>query len=240
MTGIDTRYFELDQLRLEHLRSLGLPMRHFFDVGASNGSWSTIMTRLFPDATFDMFEPLVDLAPSYRIEMRSNLELFPRLRLHKFALGQQRQRLKMYLDTNNPASSTALNWRTAPAEIARADVDMITLDEAVRELDLPAPDVIKMDTQGGELDVLKGATRTLPRVKVLLLECWLWRAYAQDTPLLLEIANWLRQFDFHLWDFGDDNCHAGVPNTRDCIFLNADCEISPLKSEPRLCATPGL
>ena len=230
MPGNDANYFEQDKLRLQHLRTLGLPMRHFFDIGASNGAWSSTMTRLFPEATFDLFEPLVDV---YRRQMNGNLKLFPRLRLHTVALGQKRQRIKMFLDTKNPANSTALDWRTAPAEIARAEVEMMTLDEAVREFDLPKPDVIKMDTQGGELDVLKGASKTLPHAKVLLLECWLWRAYAQDTPLLLEIANCLRDFDFHLWDFGEDCRDAGMLHTRDCIFLNARCEISQLRNEPR-------
>ena len=196
------------------------------------------MNRVIPEATFDLFEPLVDLAPTYRVEMRANLELHPRFRLHKTALGQRRQRLKMFLDTRDPASSTALDWRTAPDEIARAEIEMMTLDEAVRDFKLPLPDVIKMDTQGGELNVLKGATKTLPHVKALFLECWLWRAYAQDTPLLLEIANWLRQFDFHLWDFGDDCRSGGNLDARDCVFLNAHCEISPLKTEPRRCPIP--
>ena len=235
MTETDTTYFRLDQVRLQQLEKLGLGMRHFFDIGASNGSWSSTMDGLFPGATFDLFEPLVDLAPAYRDEMRANLARLPRLRLHKVALGEKRQRLKMYLDTSNPANSTAIDWRTAPAEMARAEVEMTTLDDAVREFKLPQPDVIKMDIQGGELSVLKGARKTLPHTKVLLLECWVWRAYAQDTPLLLEIANWLRDFDFHLWDLGDESRYEGELNTKDCLFMNANCEISPLKNEPRLC-----
>jgi FkbM family methyltransferase len=178
----------------------------------------------------------VDLAPGYRDQMRANLALRPNLRLHKVALGEKRQRLKMYLDTSNPANSTAIDWRTAPAEMARAEVEMTTLDDAVRDFKLPKPDVIKMDIQGGELSVLKGSHKTLPHAKVLLLECWLWRAYAQDTPLLVEIANWLREFDFHLWDLGDESRSEGELTTKDCVFLNARCEISPLKSDPRLCS----
>jgi hypothetical protein len=112
---------------------------------------------------------------------------------------------------------------------------MLTIDHAVQVLKLPVPQVIKMDTQGCELSVLQGAQQTLPQVEVLLLECWLVRAYGKSNPLLFEVANWLRQFDFHLWDFGDAYRDAdGTILAQDCVFLNARCQASRLQQEPRL------
>jgi hypothetical protein len=88
--------------------------------------------------------------------------------------------------------------------------------------------------------VLKGAQETLPGVQVLVLECWLWRGYSNETPLLLEIANWLRQFDFHLWAFGEGNSNDdATPTHQDCVFLNARCEFSRLLHEPRLYRKPS-
>ena len=45
-----------------------------------------------------------------------------------------------------------------------------TLDSIVAERNLPLPDLIKMDVQGAELDVLKGAANTLAHCKDLILE----------------------------------------------------------------------
>jgi len=92
--------------------------------------------------------------------------------------------------------------------------------------------VIKMDTQGCELGILQGATKTLRSVDVLLLECWLTRAYGPTTPLLLEVAQWLRQFDFHIWDLGNAwRDPEGVLVAQDCLFLNARCHVSRLQNE---------
>jgi FkbM family methyltransferase len=237
MSDTDKVYFELDQVRLKHLQSLGLKLRHFFDVGASNACWTTIMSPCFPEATFDMFEPLADMAPSYQQGMEWHLAHHPRSRLHKVAIGEKRGRVKMHVDANDPVNSTAVNMKTPAPKFSPRDVEMTTLDDAMRDYNLATPQVIKVDIQGGELKVLKGAKRLLPNVDVLLLECWLWRGYSEDTPLLLEVANWLREFDFHLWDFGDCYRSEGVLVHQDCFFLNARCEISRLGNEPRHLAT---
>jgi hypothetical protein len=138
----------------------------------------------------------------------------------------------MFLYPDKPVNSTALPLNYAPPDARPVEVDMLTIDYVVEEFQLGVPEVIKMDTQGCELSILQGGTRTLPKVDVLLLECWLTRAYGPTTPLLLEVADWLRQFDFHIWDLAnawrDD---SGVLVAQDCLFLNARSKISRLKDE---------
>ena len=227
-----------DRERMRLLSRLGLPIRHFFDVGASNGRWSSRISQDFPDAAFDLFEPLIDHAPAYQREMETTLARHPRFRLHKVALGPECKRTTMFLYPDNLIGSTALPLEATPAGARRVEVDMITLDHAVECFQLPPPQVIKMDTQGCELSILEGARQTLPHVSVLLLECWLARAYGSPTPLLMEVADWLRQFNFHLWDLGiawrDDD---GTLVAQDCFFLSARCKISRLQSEPLRRAT---
>jgi len=45
-----------------------------------------------------------------------------------------------------------------------------TLDDVVKERGFPPPDFIKIDVQGCEVDILKGATETLKTVKDLVVE----------------------------------------------------------------------
>jgi hypothetical protein len=45
-----------------------------------------------------------------------------------------------------------------------------TLDTVVKERNFPQPDLIKIDVQGAELDVLKGAVNTLRNTKCLIVE----------------------------------------------------------------------
>jgi hypothetical protein len=100
-------------------------------------------------------------------------------------------------------------------------------------LGLPVPQVVKIDTQGCELEILRGAEQTLPQIDLLLLECWLARSYGSATPLWLEVADWLNARDFHLWDVGHGwRAPDGTLISQDCFFLNRRSAVSRLRDEP--------
>lgn len=226
------RLTDTDRERFRHLSKLGLNLLHFFDVGASIGRWSSRVSQDFPHARFDLFEPLIDHSTTYRQKMETTLGRHPGFHLHKVALGAECKRTWMYLYPDNLVGSTALPLETTPPDARRVEIDMLTIDYVMQEFRLSVPQVIKMDTQGCELSILQGATQTLRQVDVLLLECWLIRAYGKSTPLLLEVAEWLRQFDFHLWDLGNPwRDPQGVLVAQDCLFLNARSKVSRLAGE---------
>src|SRR5437016_2618451 len=191
----DKAKFDLDRRRLAQLRKIGVELRRFFDVGGHIGAWTEHIGLDFPEATFDVFEPLLDYAPGRRQEIERTLQ-GRQFRLHKVALGAQCKRAKMCVYPENLPGSTALELASIPTDAESIEVDMLTIDRAIDQLRLPIPQVIKIDTQGCELSILEGARETLPGVSVLILECWLVRAYGQKNPLLLEVANFVRQFDF--------------------------------------------
>lgn len=233
-------FSDLDRQRLRLLRHLGLKIDYFFDIGASNGSWSRMVSEDFPDARFEMFEPLSEHVPDYLEEMATLLTHGPRFRLHKCALGAENRRIQMHI-LSNPYGSTALKMEHYPEDSKCVEVEMLTIDQAMEKWNLPTPNVIKMDTQGFELNILKGAQQTLPKVDVLLCETWLTRGYGPETPLLLEVANWLRNFGFYLWDFCDVyRDERGVLIAPDCIFLNARSGISQLGDELNRLPAPML
>ena len=63
----------------------------------------------------------------------------------------------------NPAAAALYN------DSHKRKLKSITLDSAILAKQLPLPDLIKMDVQGSELDILKGATETLKTVKHVIL-----------------------------------------------------------------------
>jgi FkbM family methyltransferase len=222
----------LDRRCLAQLKKIGIEPRHIFDVGACNGAWTRHVRLDFPEATFDMFEPLAE-QPLLRERLNQTAD-GTRCRLHQVALGPQTRHTRMFMYPDNLPGSTALELGFAPENAHAIEIEMLSLDDAIQKLGLPRPDLIKMDTQGCELSILEGARQTLPAVDVLLLECWLTRAYGPKTPLMLEVAEWLREYDFHLWDLADQwRDAAGNLVAQDCFFLNARCKASPLQNDPR-------
>jgi FkbM family methyltransferase len=225
--------YDLDRAHLARLRKMGVEVRRFFDIGGSDGEWSWHISQDFPQATFDLFEPLADQVAEYSDTLKKTLQN-PRFRVHKIALGSECKRSSMSVYPDNPRGSTALESAAVTDEAKNVEVQMLTLDRAVDQFRLPLPHVIKIDTQGCELNILAGARETLPGVSALVLECWLMRSYGPKTPLLLEVANFLRQFDFYLWDFGGEwRDDKGVLGAQDCVFLNARAPGSRLLPELR-------
>jgi FkbM family methyltransferase len=232
MPESSSRLADLDRQRLHQLRQLGLELRHFYDVGASTGKWSTQVAEDFPEAAFDLFEPLADFSPTYQEQLEATVVSHPRFCLHKVAVGAQCKRTLMHVHRNLVGSTALEMGRAMNGEWQRVEVDMWTLDHVVKVLGRPMPQVVKIDTQGCELSILKGAQSILPEIEVLLIECWLVRGYGQGTPLLFEISDWLSQRGFYLWDLGGEwRDSQGVLVSQDCFFLNARSKLSRLRQE---------
>ena len=71
----------------------------------------------------------------------------------------------------------------------------ITLDSAVLAGQLPLPDLIKMDVQGSELDILKGAQETLRTVKHVILGLQMIE-YNRGAPLHNEVIAYMSKLGF--------------------------------------------
>ena len=214
------KFAQLDQEIFKTLKNLDYHPDVIFDVGASNGKWSYLIQKIVPDAAYHLFEPLVDHVPSYTSIMQSNLEKSSKFTLHKYGLGENNEKKTMSIFSEG-FSSTLLAM-PENEDLTKMSVPVFKMDDAIKQFNLPQPQVIKADIQGYELAMLKGATNTLPQVDILLLETWVCRGYNQECPLLLEIMNWLARFNFYLWDYGDcfreenDKLH-----TIDCVFVNS-------------------
>lgn len=88
---------------------------------------------------------------------------------------------------------------------------------------LPQPDFLKLDTQAAELKILKGAVKTLHKTQFILLETWARRVYGPETPLFHEVAAWLYQQDFVLYEILslDEGRDAdGTLRWFDAVFVN--------------------
>jgi hypothetical protein len=71
------------------------------------------------------------------------------------------------------------------------------LDTIVKERNFPKPDLIKMDVQGAELDIIKGATETLSTCNDLILELQKVE-YNVGAPLRHDVIDYLKGIGFEL------------------------------------------
>ncbi|MCA9292237.1 MAG: FkbM family methyltransferase [Phycisphaerales bacterium] len=195
-----TSFAQSERLFFRRLSKLKFDPACFYDIGASNGTWSSIMADYFPDARFEMFEPLSGQRADYDEVLAHHLGLHPGLRMHRVALSNLNGQADFWNEPNGFGSS--LLTKNVPAS-EKVEVPVRRLDDYAHELELPPPDVIKVDVQGGELRVLEGGRNTFAHARILHLETWLRRGYGGETPLLHELIDALRPMDFLLVDIGD-------------------------------------
>ena len=97
------------------------------------------------------------------------------------------------------------------------------LDTEIKKF--PQPDFIKIDTEGSELEILKGSTKTLLNVYGLEVECS-FNQLRIDQPLFEEVREYLEKKDFVFIDFvtmirweKDNFNFQGQPQVSDALFL---------------------
>jgi hypothetical protein len=90
-------------------------------------------------------------------------------------------------------------------------VEVVTLDEWLQTSGHGPIDAMKMDVQGAELDILKGASTALESVRMLVAEVHLNKMY-DGAALFGEVDGFLREHGFELWRFPVIAHYSGEPD----------------------------
>lgn len=143
------------------LSKLDIPINVIYDIGANNGSLSMKLKKIFPKSEFILFE-----ANSIHIK---SLEL-SRLRYFIVVLYKENKLLPFYNLGKTGDSIYKENNLDAYDSLKPLLVQATTLNEFVSENELPIPDLMKLDTQGSELDILQGGVDLLSQVSIIVLE----------------------------------------------------------------------
>lgn len=145
--------------------SLDLTGKVVYDIGSYEGIFSLFAARAVgPTGCLVVFEPNPE---SFRRTER-NLELNHfgcSITLRNFALGAERYTATMACPSGEPARATldkniAAKYSSNGETSAEFQVQVEKLDDSVA-MGLPIPRFIKIDTEGYEYDVIRGAERTL-------------------------------------------------------------------------------
>lgn len=232
--GFEHYYGDLDLLI--KLRANGFKGAVIYDIGASNTVWSVMAHAVFPTSRIEMFEPLAEISERYREGKHTHptVENFLNTadyKIHAIALGSKSGRRPFYRFEDESASSSIIKAKNPTIDCV--SVPMHRLDDYVQVHALRPPELIKLDTQGSEMDIFLGAKKMLVAAKAILIESWLTKDYGDHTPLLLEVIDFLTDFGYFLTDFGaeyrDDRRQM---HTRDALFLKSSPEILEVRINP--------
>ena len=203
----------------------------FVDVGANTGQTIDLVRKAFKNAKIYSFEPTPELVKQLEDKYKKDT----RITISEKALADFDGEAKFYVSTYSPTNSMLIPDIELYTEIHsdRADdlknlkeiiVPVTTLSNWYNANNLTERvDVLKIDTQGTELQVLKGAEDLLKeKIKIIILEVQFVNFY-KGSPPYYKIFEFLYNHEFNLLDFYNNMRLNNLEIIEsDLIFLKRD------------------
>ena len=187
--GVPSLYWSL-----QNLKKKGFNPSTAADIGAFEGEWTINFLEVFPTAKILMVEPQLKKETILKNICSQFLNVS-----YILALLSSSSNKKVIFYENETASHIKTeeeemnNLINVPFSVTK------TFDEILETLQFPFPQFLKLDVQGHEIEVLKGAQKALTAAKVCMLEISLI-SLDEGTPLAYDVMKFMDEADFQLYD----------------------------------------
>jgi FkbM family methyltransferase len=178
---------------LQNIKSLGFYPNFAIGVGAFDGEWTSMFKSIFPVANVLMLEAQ-ETKKTILENLTKDLE---GVSSHISLLGSEAGK-DVVFHINETVSSVFAEHKenNFRKEVYKTD----TLDNIVAKISGEMkPDFIKLDVQGSELEVLKGAANTLENVQFILCEVSLIEIN-KGAPLIGDVIAFMKANSFVCYD----------------------------------------
>ena len=180
---------------LAKLKESGVEPKVIYDIGACVLHWTNEAARIWPDAEIVAFEAMdsteflyQERKMKYHIGVLSN-ETGKEV---EFYQNDVHPGGNSYYKENEVVNPDTVNYFN---DTHKRKLKTVTVDAVSNLKRFPKPDLVKMDVQGAELDVLKGAVETLKDVKHVILELQVVE-YNKGAPLRDEVIAYMAEQGF--------------------------------------------
>jgi FkbM family methyltransferase len=172
---------------------------NILDVGANKGQTALSLGRAFNKARIYCFEPAPSTFETLKHQIRSNRNIRP----YHLALGEAPGTGRV---TNVPLSggnTLLLEEKGTEAAAKAVEVRISTVDEFCSEMRVEEVELLKIDTEGYEMNVLKGAEQLLlkGKIKFIVAECDFFRRMGEPHGDFVEIYTYLKPKGFNVVSF---------------------------------------
>ncbi len=216
---------EISVLQNQYKWLQALKIRTVLDIGANVGSFSEEIHRILPESAIVAIEPLRECAGA----LRRIADRIPSMTVIQKAVGENIGEAEFFHRAFTPSSSLLPMDRVHAVSFpysvpsSKERVSVSTLDALLEHRGLNSRILAKIDVQGYELRVLRGARKTLPRIDVFLIETSYFPLYKEQS-YFREVFEYLNKRGFvFLGNFDQMKSPAiGVNLQGDAIFVNKE------------------
>jgi len=224
--GVDLIYPNM-ALSLRNLARLGFHPRFVVDVGAYEGHWTALCKTYFPEADVLM----VEAQPSKAATLSAFAAQYGGQVTTEIALLGPVDGLSVSFHEMETGSSVLAE--NSPAARSTSQRTTVALDGLLRSRSQRV-DYLKLDVQGYELEVLKGAPKALAEAEFVLMETSLMPVN-QGCPTFAEVVGFMDSQGFRVFDLCDQGRRRdGVLWQVDLLFMKRSSSLAP---EPSIDST---
>lgn len=208
----------------ERLKQWGINPRTIINVGVGPGTpW---LYAAFPDAKFMLFEPLRRFEAPIKEAMQGR-----DFEVHYCALGEKRGSMSILVNEDHPTSSSMARYSGSYLGVAaerlgaftETTVPVMTLDDFVP---FAGPALLKLDVEGFEAHVLRGANMALRDVEIIISEV----SVARRTDLELsfgDLVKFMEDIGFSVVNIAEIKHfqRSGAIAYMDIVFARSDSRL---------------
>jgi len=208
-----------ETMRLEEIKDMGINPNAILDIGAHTGQFHSWSKRVWPDVGVFMIEanPLHESVLDRLAMMNGDSYLIT-------ALGDEEREVTFYTRSDKPQTEgnsyyKEHNYWDIPQLVQESKVTLQKLDnlfehDAVFE-------IIKVDTQGSEIDILKGGKDLVSRAQAVILEVS-FIPYNEGAPTDQETIDYMNEIGFEERMSVGEHYDGDTIVQKDLLFTNKE------------------
>ena len=182
---------EEDRLPVDHqnyIKNLDIEPKVIYDIGACVLHWTRHAEKKWPNSKYVLFDA------------EQGVETVLSTTKHQYHIGlltdEDNKELKFYHNIDNPGGNSYYKEITGAFVEEHAEIKVgYKLDTIVKQKGYPLPDLIKLDVQGSELDILKGAEECIKNCSDIILEAQ-HKTYNEGAPNVVEVITYMDSIGF--------------------------------------------
>lgn len=199
---------------LKEIKEKKIEIKYVYDIGAYKGEWSNFYKQTsLGESIFYLFEA----NESHRKDLeKNNFNFFIEV------LSDKIKTVDFY-NNNNSTGDSYFKENTGNHEgLTPQKKTTTTLNKLVDENNLSLPDLIKIDTQGSEIDILKGADKVLKNCKLLYLECPISANFNENNFKISDYISFVQELGFIPQDINHAHHYHGFLTHVDILFVKKE------------------
>lgn len=183
---------------LDFLRKYLQDCKVVFDVGANVGEWTQVVLANNPHVEVHCFEPSADT-----FKTLSSNKFISEVRCNNIGLGSTHEEKKFYV-FGDESTVNSVYLRDGMVPLREYAIKIDTIDNYCAKNGVKRIDFLKIDVEGNELEVLKGAQKMLREDRIKIVQFEYGGTYIDSRTFLKDIFNYFSDLNYRIYKIYPD------------------------------------